>query len=642
MQKDRRMFVYSLLLCFAAAPPTPETIPRWIPDLPHPAQLRGVWLTSATRAMLTDPDVKVRRSAATAVSDSRDPQVVLPLLRAFKDSDAEVRKQAVRHFGGYPDPRATEPLTKLLHDPDASVRNESLHALYCCDKDPRIVPPMLEVLQNPKETEVNRCVVARDLPRTKDRRVADHFLQILKDHSAQSSVRCEVAKGLQQLGDNRAVEPLIALLSDASESAAAQTGAAEALAKFNDSRATELLIRIARSDGPRDLRCWAAIGAVELTRGAIDDTQCIFPIIDGYHALDGVEKDLAAKYSALATVVEHATDKNVRLVAARMLSGMWPAVYDVDLPFLSTEETPVERSVHARLDQGMEALQKLNLSTARAHFESSQKLLPLVIGRERKVVFQSQIISAMATIAETEQRWSKMTPTEIAAEQAGVNALYGKAEIYFRGDPFITHDARPSVAPTVLIGSDPLVEVVITHFGKAQIQDIDMKCLKKMPGIRVLRLEHSEITPAGLEYAKDLPNLEFLGLPKSIADANLQFLAGFPRLTILRLQGKGITDDGLKLVAHVQGLRRLSLQETAISDRGLKHLIGLKQLREVSLGWTQIGDAGLEQLAAMKQLQELRVNDTRVTSEGLDKLQKALPNCRIVHDWPMYVGRHAI
>ena len=62
------MFVHLLLLCFAAVPPDPDTIPRWIPDLPHPAELRGVWLTSATRAMLTDPDVKARRSATAAVS----------------------------------------------------------------------------------------------------------------------------------------------------------------------------------------------------------------------------------------------------------------------------------------------------------------------------------------------------------------------------------------------------------------------------------------------------------------------------------------------------------------------------------------------------------------------------------------------
>jgi HEAT repeat protein len=633
------MLVLLILLAYPSAPPDPET-PRWNPNVGIPAGGPwGVSLKSATNSMLNDPDPKIRRSAARAIGFSSDPSVVPSLLKAFQDNDAEVRKQAAGRFSSYPDPRAIEPLIKLLHDPDASVRNETLIVVQRFE-DPRFVPPMLAVLRDSKETADNRWQAASGLRFSHDRRAADAYLAVLKDHSAPPSVRSEVAEGLRYFGDGRAVEPLIALLTDRSQPLLARIGAARALARFGDRRSTTLMIQIAKSDGPRGLRFWGAIGAAKLTGGTIDDIDCITPIIDSYHVGPfGGDLDHATKCNALATIIEHAKDQSIRLAAARMLCGIGPNGPSDPLFGLHREEpTAAERDIQRQLELGDQALRERKLNEARLCFERSEKLLAQVTNREHRVDFHAQAICALAAIAETQQRWSKLTPAEIAAEREGVDALRGKAKIYYRGDPYVMHDARPTVPPSVPIGSDSLVEGLIAEaaYTNNPFRDADIKHLEKMPGLRMLSLAMSKTAPPSLVHIRGLKNLEYLSLPDTVTDADLPLLLGFPRLIVLRLQGKGITDEGLKYVARLQGLTRLGLGGTAITDAGLKSVTSLRQLRELSLCSTQISDAGLEPLAGMTQLQEVCVvNGARVTSQGVEKLEKALPNCIITrHTWP--------
>jgi HEAT repeat protein len=145
-----------ILLIACAAPPEPLDTPRWDLNVPIPAGgLSGAYLKSATNAVTSDPDPKIRRSAADALGSCRDPNVIPVLIQAFHDKDAEVRRHAVWRFGNYPDARAVEPLIKLLKDPDASVRDEVLTVIDNFD-DPRVVSALMQVLRDPKETEDNR------------------------------------------------------------------------------------------------------------------------------------------------------------------------------------------------------------------------------------------------------------------------------------------------------------------------------------------------------------------------------------------------------------------------------------------------------------------------------------------------------
>jgi hypothetical protein len=625
------MLTLMLLLACVNAPPPPDT-DRWDPNAGYPVDIDGALMKRAVKALLHDPDPKVRRSAAGALSCCRNPEVVPSLLQALQDQDAEVRKRAIERFGNYPDDRAVEPLIRLLKDPDASVRDETLRFIICRHMDPRFVPPLLDVLQNSKETDRNRVQAAWGLQYTEDRRAVEPFRKLLVDRTAPPWVRSEVAEGLQHFHDVRAVEPLITLLSDVQEPLRVRIGVARALARFGDRRASDLLIQMARSDGPRDLRFWSAIGAVDLTQGTIDDLRCITPIIDSYSACDGVEDEVGTKSCALATIVEHAKDQTVRLVAARMLIGIAPG---------GLEDTAEERDTRAQLELGEQALRQRKLAEARSCFEKAEKLSAKIPRREGRIALQSQVISAMAAIAETALRWSKMTPAEIAAEQEGVDALRDKAMVYFRGDPYVRHHARPYTWPSVPIGADSLVEgLVVTPYDPDAFCESDMRYLEKMPSLRMLYLDRSKVSPQSLAHIKGLEKLEYLGLPTSVTDAELPKLLDRWQLIALRLHGKGITDNGLKHVAHLRGLVRLSLDDTAITDAGLKDLAKLTRLRELSLGSTRISDAGLEQLAAMPLLEEVRLHHTQVTPQGVQKLKKALPNCTVVDEWPMYAGRH--
>ncbi len=82
----------------------------------------------------------------------------------------------------------------------------------------------------------------------------------------------------------------------------------------------------------------------------------------------------------------------------------------------------------------------------------------------------------------------------------------------------------------------------------------------------------------------------------------------------------------------MQPPEKLDLFEWNVTDTGLKELAGLKGLRELDLlECKQVTDAGLKELEGLKDLQELTLAGTKVTTAGVAKLQKALPNTKIIH-----------
>ena len=70
---------------------------------------------------------------------------------------------------------------------------------------------------------------------------------------------------------------------------------------------------------------------------------------------------------------------------------------------------------------------------------------------------------------------------------------------------------------------------------------------------------------------------------------------------------------------------------TQLTDAGLAHLKGLTNLQTLDLKGTQVSDAGLTHLKLLTNLQTLWLLGTQVSVAGVQELQKALPNCRIIH-----------
>jgi Leucine-rich repeat (LRR) protein len=138
-------------------------------------------------------------------------------------------------------------------------------------------------------------------------------------------------------------------------------------------------------------------------------------------------------------------------------------------------------------------------------------------------------------------------------------------------------------------------------------------------------------TDATLVQVSRLSQLEELFLNQSsVTDAGLQHLDGLTDLTRLYVGDTQVSDAGLAHLKRLTKLSELRLHRTQVTDSGLMHLKGLTKLTKLYLAQTQVSDAGLAHLKGLTKLSELRLHRTQVTDAGVNKLQRALPNLKII------------
>ena len=117
---------------------------------------------------------------------------------------------------------------------------------------------------------------------------------------------------------------------------------------------------------------------------------------------------------------------------------------------------------------------------------------------------------------------------------------------------------------------------------------------------------------------------------KFVNDEALKTVATLKGVVTLNLRDTRISDAGLAHLKPLTDLRFLHLERTMIGDAGLAHLEPLKNLQYLNLYGTKITDQGLQHLAKHKTLRRLYVWNTKVTDQGVDKLQKALPQLKVI------------
>jgi len=89
---------------------------------------------------------------------------------------------------------------------------------------------------------------------------------------------------------------------------------------------------------------------------------------------------------------------------------------------------------------------------------------------------------------------------------------------------------------------------------------------------------------------------------------------------------------GVKIRKDDEGnIVSLNFNSTKIADADLVHLKGLAKLQNLTLSYTKITDAGLVHLRGLANLEVLTLLETQVTDAGVADLQKALPDCEILH-----------
>jgi HEAT repeat protein len=159
---------------------------------------------------LEDDDRAIRIRATwelkSRVRDQKTPEMVSALLTALKDSEPEVRKNAAEALGEIKDPRAVEPLLEALKDPSSvSVASLALSEI----KDPRALPVLLKMLGD--ESQASREGAATALARIGTPAI-EPLISVLA--SPNDNVREIAAWALGEIGDPKAVTALTHLVKD--------------------------------------------------------------------------------------------------------------------------------------------------------------------------------------------------------------------------------------------------------------------------------------------------------------------------------------------------------------------------------------------------------------------------------------------
>lgn len=167
-------------------------------------------------------DYEVRSLAAEALGDFEDEQVIIALIRAFKDVE-DVRFHVARNLGKFS--RTAVPLLiDTLEDQDEDIRRDAAWMLGNIG-DERAIPALSEALKDPDEDV--RFHVARNLGKFGEPAVP-FLLDALKDPD--EHVRRYAAWILGTIGDNRAIPALKNALNDSSEYV--RKGVEQALKRF--------------------------------------------------------------------------------------------------------------------------------------------------------------------------------------------------------------------------------------------------------------------------------------------------------------------------------------------------------------------------------------------------------------------------
>src|ERR1700677_1617653 len=103
-----------------------------------------------------------------------------------------------------------------------------------------------------------------------------------------------------------------------------------------------------------------------------------------------------------------------------------------------------------------------------------------------------------------------------------------------------------------------------------------------------------------------------------ISDEFVRDLLHLTKLRELRLAHTQVTNAGVEFMVSTFGrLETLDLGGTKVTDEVMKKLAGQKQMRSVALNLTQISDQGVMQLSLIENLEGLDLTGTALTDRGM-------------------------
>jgi len=201
-------------------------------------------------------DERERQDAVNALSLARSGIAVQELTLALSDPSPDVRRRAAAALGDIRDPTATPALAGLVGDEDPAIAVEAIEALGRIG-DPTAAPALANALESAERGVI--VAAARALGRMGAREAAGPLVATLKQAlaSESSDVVEAVAAALGRCGDAGVAPKLVELLEHADRSV--RSSAVQALGDLGDPSSGDALVSVVASTADAGLRTRAAV-----------------------------------------------------------------------------------------------------------------------------------------------------------------------------------------------------------------------------------------------------------------------------------------------------------------------------------------------------------------------------------------------
>jgi hypothetical protein len=158
----------------------------------------------------------------------------------------------------------------------------------------------------------------------------------------------------------------------------------------------------------------------------------------------------------------------------------------------------------------------------------------------------------------------------------------------------------------------------LSLFGCDNVTDVGLAKLITLKSLKNLSITHSDVSIAGLNKLKPMPNLTNLkvsGFERGGAILDISTLTALEDLYMSPRSGSvTFVDADLKCLASLKQLRSLQIGPCDYTDKGIEYLAGLTNMQRLGAGGSGLTDKGLKYLANMKKLNLLYIRGAWDTS----------------------------
>lgn len=265
------------------------------------------------KVLKNDRDDKLRGESLLILTEiykkTKDDRIVIAHTDALKDRNVDIRREAAKALGELRNPLVANSLKySFEHDPDDVVRKFALDSLTEID-----YPGLVAFLSSSLDDERYILVKISYLGDTRDPQAVEPLLKKIKDRN--HFVRFEAVVALGKIGDSRAVGSLIKTLKD--EDSSVRWESAAALGNIRDQRAVGALVDALKDDEP-DVRMNSAVAL-----GKIGDEKAIEPLKRLLRDPESCIRDAASKsIKEIQGKIQQKSSKSHSLFGVLLLSQL--------------------------------------------------------------------------------------------------------------------------------------------------------------------------------------------------------------------------------------------------------------------------------------------------------------------------------